>query len=79
MQTSCVKLYRNLIALLRQLHESSRLSSFFPFMHSHSVKSARARRSALAWPAWLRVLAVLPALALLWLAVAWASLKVAPW
>lgn len=35
--------------------------------------------SVLAWPAWLRVLAVLPALALLWLAVAWAQLEVAPW
>jgi len=35
--------------------------------------------SVLAWPAWLRVLAVLPAVALLWLAVAWARLEVAPW
>lgn len=35
--------------------------------------------SVLAWPAWLRVLAVVPALALLWLAVAWASAEVAPW
>ncbi|CDS54033.1 hypothetical protein [Polaromonas sp. CG9_12] len=35
--------------------------------------------SMLAWPAWLRVLAVLPAVALLWLAVAWAQLEVAPW
>ena len=34
-------------------------------------------RSVLAWPAWLLVLAVLPALVLLWLAVAWASLKIA--
>lgn len=48
-------------------------------MHSHSVKPARARRSVLAWPAWLRVLAVLPAVALLWLAVLWASLEAAPW
>jgi hypothetical protein len=37
------------------------------------------RRSVLAWPAWLRVLAVLPVVALLWLAVAWAQLEVAPW
>ena len=36
-------------------------------------------RSVLAWPAWLRVLAVLPAVALLWLAVAWANLEAAPW
>ena len=35
--------------------------------------------SVLAGPAWLRVLAVLPAVALLWLAVAWAQLEVAPW
>ena len=48
-------------------------------MHSHPVKTARIRRSVLAWPAWLRVLAVLPAVALLWLAVAWASLEAAPW
>ena len=34
-------------------------------------------RSVLAWPAWLRVLAVLPALVLLWLGVAWASLEIA--
>jgi len=40
--------------------------------------TARAR-SVLAWPAWLRVLAVLPAVALLWLAVAWANLEAAPW
>ena len=34
--------------------------------------------SVLAWPAWLRVLAVLPALALLWLAVLWASVEATP-
>jgi hypothetical protein len=57
-------------------------------MHAHppissapavATRPARARRSLLAWPAWLRVLAVLPAVVLLWLAVAWASLEVAPW
>lgn len=37
------------------------------------------RPSVLAWPAWRRVLAVLPAVLLLWLAVAWAQLEVAPW
>jgi hypothetical protein len=36
-------------------------------------------RSVLAWPAWLRVLALLPAVALLWLAVLWANLEAAPW
>lgn len=35
-------------------------------------------RSVLAWPAWLRVLAVLPALLILWLAVLWASVEAAP-
>jgi len=35
--------------------------------------------SVLGWPAWQRVLAVLPVLLLLWLAVAWASREVQPW
>ena len=35
--------------------------------------------SLLAWPAWLRVLAILPAVALLWLGVAWALTPAAPW
>ena len=44
------------------------------------LPSARPRLpSVLAWPAWLRVLAVLPAVLLLWLAVAWAQLEAAPW
>ncbi|MES2945540.1 MAG: hypothetical protein V4772_21950 [Pseudomonadota bacterium] len=37
------------------------------------------RHSVLAWPAWRRVLAVLPAVVLLWLAVWWAQLEAAPW
>ncbi len=52
-------------------------------MKSQSFFAARTARprlpSVLAWPAWLRVLAVLPVVALLWLAVAWAQLEVAPW
>ena len=36
-------------------------------------------RSVLAWPAWLRVLAAAPAVALLWLGVAWAQQGIAPW
>ena len=36
-------------------------------------------RSVLAWPAWLRVLALVPAVALLWLGVAWAQQGIAPW
>lgn len=52
--------------------------------HSHShthtpthglpaAAPARHTRSVLAWPAWLRVAAVLPLVLLLWLAVLWAS------
>nr|WP_315430782.1 hypothetical protein [uncultured Albidiferax sp.] len=37
------------------------------------------QRSALAWPAWLRVLAVVPAVTLLWLGVAWANQSITPW
>ena len=42
-------------------------------------RAAHPGASVLSWPAWLRVLAVLPAVLLLWLAVAWAQLEVAPW
>ena len=35
--------------------------------------------SALGWPAWLRVLLVLPLVALLWLGVWWAMAGVVPW
>jgi len=44
-----------------------------------SPQASPNRRSPLAWPAWRRVLAVLPAVALLWLAVAWACAEIAPW
>lgn len=37
------------------------------------------RRSVLAWPAWLRVLAVLPVVVVLWLAVLWANEGAALW
>ncbi len=43
--------------------------------HSYEI---RIRSRVLAWPAWLRVLAVLPVLALLWLGVAWALVNVVP-
>ena len=46
---------------------------------SEKPASQGARRSVLAWPAWLRVLAVLPAVALMWLAVLWAKLEAAAW
>ena len=55
--------------------------------HSHAhaaVKSPapwlRLRQgSALGWPAWLRVLLVMPLVALLWLGVWWAMAGVQPW
>ncbi|NDP40187.1 MAG: hypothetical protein GZ093_15805 [Rhodoferax sp.] len=39
----------------------------------HAAPQPTQRRSVLAWPAWLRVLTVLPALLALWLAVWWAN------
>lgn len=50
---------------------------------SHAVPPAhlhaRPIRSVLAWPAWLRVLAVLPMVVVIWLAVLWANEGVALW
>jgi hypothetical protein len=37
-----------------------------------SAKVRGLRASVLSWPAWLRVLAVLPVCAILWLGVVWA-------
>ena len=54
------------------------LHSFVPPAQAPSSPGVDLRRSLLAWPAWLRVLAVSPVLALLWLAVAWAA-EAAPW
>ncbi len=48
-------------------------------VHAMKLNDLKNRGSVLAWPAWLRVLAVLPVLVLLWLAVAWAQLEAAPW
>lgn len=48
-------------------------------MTTHQHSRTEPIRSVLDWPAWLRVLAVLPAVALLWLAVAWAKLDAVPW
>ena len=47
----------------------------------HPSARPKQRRSVLAWPAWLRVLAVSPLLLALWLGVWWASAGagVAPW
>jgi len=46
---------------------------------STSNRLAKSTRSVLAWPAWLRVLAVLPLVLALWLAVLWANEGVGLW
>jgi hypothetical protein len=94
MQLNCVKLYRNQVALFLNLmtflcHLTTLLRKDLPtpffdpayflsvrFMKPDYFKNVS---SVLAWPAWLRVLAVLPPLVLLWLAVVWAQLEAAPW
>ena len=51
-----------------------------PPIEMHAARPfGNAGTSVLGWPAWLRLLAVLPVVALLWLGVAWAQLEVAPW
>jgi hypothetical protein len=80
MQFGCIRIYRNRVALLRQLQTGrSALCKDGFFMSSPSHFFSAPVRSVLAWPAWLRVLVVLPAVVLLWLAVAWANLDAAPW
>jgi len=80
-QLSCDKLYRNSVALLQH-------PTFFTFpamthpAHPHALHHPTeppARRSVLAWPAWLRVLAVSPVVLALWLAVWWANAGASPW
>ena len=58
--------------------------SFARLLPEPPVSPQAERRFALQLPLtsagfWLRMLAVLPAVALLWLAVAWAQLELAPW
>jgi hypothetical protein len=55
------------------------LSHPLPRMPNITPPPQRHRRPNLAWPAWQRVLAVVPALALLWLGVLWATLETVPW
>ncbi|MDD5029514.1 MAG: hypothetical protein PHH58_08455 [Rhodoferax sp.] len=47
--------------------------------HSNAPAHAPLRSSVLAWPAWRRVLVVLPLVVALWLAVAWAQGGLARW
>jgi hypothetical protein len=44
----------------------------------HVFKTQPRFSSVLAWPAWLRIAVLLPLLALLWLAVGWATSEVVP-
>ena len=67
MQSGCIKLYRNQVALLRFLMGSLRR------IYRFYITS-----SALTWSAGLRIVVVLPAVAVLWLAVWWASLDAPP-
>ena len=91
MQLSCDKLYRNSVALSLQAH-FFQASTMPPHthLHDHAHGSAPAhaphrhapparRMSVLAWPAWRRVLAVLPVVLALWLAVAWANMGRLAW
>ncbi|PJB43933.1 MAG: hypothetical protein CO105_07455 [Comamonadaceae bacterium CG_4_9_14_3_um_filter_60_33] len=54
-------------------HGHSPESTHAAHIGAHRVAPANAARSVLAWPAWLRVAAVLPLVLLLWLAVLWAN------
>lgn len=45
--------------------------------HPHATPAHRL--SVLGWPAWLRVVAVLPVVMTLWLAVAWANMGLPAW
>ncbi|OGA99644.1 MAG: hypothetical protein A3E79_06370 [Burkholderiales bacterium RIFCSPHIGHO2_12_FULL_61_11] len=47
--------------------------------HVHQQAVPTQGLSVLAWPAWLRVLAVLPVVLVLWLAVTWANEGAALW
>ncbi|MDD2882059.1 MAG: hypothetical protein PHQ58_16655 [Rhodoferax sp.] len=62
-------------------HASSHSHTHGP-SHSQPLRAPflpKPRRSVLAWPAWLRALAVLPMVLLLWLAVLWANEGAALW
>jgi hypothetical protein len=47
--------------------------------HASTPATVSPVTSVLGWPAWQRVLALLPLLLLMWLAVWWASAEVTPW
>ena len=55
------------------------LKSALQHHHHHPAAKPARRPSVLAWPAWRRVLAVLPLVLALWLAVWWAHMGASPW
>lgn len=72
------------------LHDSTRAHTGHSHADHEHVDHARTHHlsttaalspvtSVLGWPAWQRVLAVLPLLLLMWLAVWWAAAEVTPW
>jgi hypothetical protein len=86
MQPCCTTIYRNQVAIINSSGLLKLLYFHFYFgrpmslHHPPTPQHVRSRyASLLAWPAWLRVLAILPAVALLWLGVAWALTPAAPW
>ena len=60
-------------------HEHSHALDHPVPISAHRPVPAKPARSVLAWPAWLRVLAVLPVVLALWLAVWWANAGVVTW
>ncbi|TXT36321.1 MAG: hypothetical protein FD135_4360 [Comamonadaceae bacterium] len=66
-------------AILFFEHPSMTLPSHSHSHHHAAPARARPTRSVLAWPAWLRVLAVLPVVIALWLAVWWANAGATLW
>jgi hypothetical protein len=60
-------------------HTHTHAANYNPAQGQVSGSARGLTSSVLGWPGWQRVLAVLPVLLLLWLAVAWASAEVQPW
>jgi hypothetical protein len=84
LQLSCDKLYCNSVALLQQFTEFQHAMThpYRQHAHAHSIPpqgKITMRLSVLAWPAWRRILVVLPLVIALWLAVWWANMGVSPW
>jgi hypothetical protein len=90
LQLSCDKIYRNSVALLQQFTHFHHAMTHPAPQHRHAHESVHThaghpetkpnrRLSVLAWPAWRRILGVLPLVIALWLAVWWANMGASPW